>query len=133
MAEWCIGSYVPIFIHFQEPISADIFIQLGIIKGQRSGKVRLVIKMDNKAQHVKLGKWLKSKRQVAGMTEAQLAKVLGRPPSFIQNYEAGKRLEINELVEVAVALKASLHEAVELVEGKKGKKPKGGKKKAAKI
>jgi transcriptional regulator with XRE-family HTH domain len=80
------------------------------------------MKMDTTAQHLKLGKWLKNKRKAAKMTESQLAAIIGRPPSFIQKYEAGSRLELGDLVEVAVALKASLQEAVAVVEGKGGKR-----------
>jgi transcriptional regulator with XRE-family HTH domain len=74
--------------------------------------------MDTTDQNLKLGKWLKAKRKAAGLTPSQLAKVIGRPPSFIEKYEAGGRIEIPHLVEVATILKASLHEAVQLVEGK---------------
>ncbi len=76
------------------------------------------MKIDTAAQRLKLGKWLKSKRLAAGMTQSQLASAIGRTSSFIQKYEAGRKLELIELVEIATILKASLHEAVQLVEGK---------------
>jgi hypothetical protein len=86
--------------------------------GSEHQKGNPITPMDTTDQNLKLGKWLKAKRKAAGLTPSQLAKVIGRPPSFIEKYEAGGRIEIPHLVEVATILKASLHEAVQLVEGK---------------
>ncbi len=46
--------------------------------------------MDTTEQNLKLGKWLKAKRKVAGLTPSQLAKVIGRPASFIKRQGTGK-------------------------------------------
>lgn len=44
-------------------------------------------------------------RRSRGMTQAELAQLLGRPQSFVSKYERGeRRLDIVEVVEVATAL-----------------------------
>ena len=46
-------------------------------------------------------------RREAGVTQAQLAKTLSRPPSFVAKYELGdRRLDVVEFIEIAEALKA---------------------------
>ena len=47
-------------------------------------------------------------RRAAGMTQAQLAKKLSRPPSFVAKYVLGdRRLDVVEFIEIAEALKAA--------------------------
>ena len=44
-------------------------------------------------------------RRAAGLTQAELATRLARPQSFVSKYERGeRRLDVAELIEVAVAL-----------------------------
>ena len=51
--------------------------------------------------------WLVEARRARGITQAQLAKVLGRPQSFISKYERGeRRLDFVEVLEIAAALRA---------------------------
>jgi transcriptional regulator with XRE-family HTH domain len=48
---------------------------------------------------------LRSARREAGLTQAQLAKRLRRPQSFVSKYEQGeRRLDVVEFVDVAAAL-----------------------------
>ncbi len=45
-------------------------------------------------------------RRAAGLTQAELAKKLGRPQSFVSKFEGGeRRLDVIEFLEVARALK----------------------------
>ncbi len=45
------------------------------------------------------------KRHDAGLTQAELARALDRPQSFVSKYETGeRRLDVIELIEVAEAL-----------------------------
>jgi transcriptional regulator with XRE-family HTH domain len=47
-------------------------------------------------------------RKQAGVTQAQLARKLGRPQSFVSKYELGeRRLDIIEFLDVAAALSIS--------------------------
>ena len=50
--------------------------------------------------------WLVEARRARGITQAQLADVLGRPQSFISKYERGeRRLDFVEVLEIAAALR----------------------------
>ncbi len=46
-------------------------------------------------------------RKRAGMTQTELAKALGRPQSFVSNYERGeRRVEVGDFILICQALKA---------------------------
>ncbi|AZO52387.1 MAG: helix-turn-helix transcriptional regulator [Mesorhizobium sp.] len=48
-----------------------------------------------------------SLRKVKGLTQAQVAEMLGRPQSFVAKYEGGeRRLDIIEFLDVTAALDA---------------------------
>lgn len=68
--------------------------------------------MNNINEYEKIAKWLKEKRKQAGLTQAQLAKLLGRHPSFVGHYESGKRLEIVKFFEIVAALNAKPDDAI---------------------
>lgn len=52
----------------------------------------------------RLRQLLIERRQQAGLTQAQLAKRLSKPQSYISKYEKGeRRLDVVELIEVAEA------------------------------
>lgn len=54
-------------------------------------------------------KLLREKRKRAGLTQAQVARTLGRSQSFVSKYEAGQlRLDLVELRSVCHALSTSL-------------------------
>jgi transcriptional regulator with XRE-family HTH domain len=58
-------------------------------------------------QHQKLRELLIGARKKAGLTQAQVAELLGRPQSFVAKYEGGeRRLDVIELIEVTRALGA---------------------------
>jgi transcriptional regulator with XRE-family HTH domain len=71
--------------------------------------------MKNIEAHRRLGNWLKEKRVEAGLSQSQLADLIGRHKTFIGKYEAGRRLEICEFVRISVTLGADPHEGVKLV------------------
>jgi transcriptional regulator with XRE-family HTH domain len=54
----------------------------------------------------RLREWLVDSRRARGITQAQLANLLGRPQSFISKYERGeRRLDFVEVLEIAAALR----------------------------
>ena len=58
-------------------------------------------------QHQKLRELLVAARKKAGMTQAEVAEVLGRPQSFVAKYEGGeRRLDVIAFMQVARALGA---------------------------
>jgi transcriptional regulator with XRE-family HTH domain len=71
--------------------------------------------MNNSLEHALLGTWLKGKREAAGLSQTQVAGLIGRHKSFVGRYEAGSRLEILEFVTIALALKADPREGLGLV------------------
>lgn len=60
---------------------------------------------------------LRGARQDANLNQAELAKKLGRPQSFVSKYESGeRRLDIIELREVCRAMKMNLSDFVKRLE-----------------
>ena len=58
-------------------------------------------------EHQKLRELLIAARKRAGLTQAEVAELLGRPQSFVAKYEGGeRRLDVIELIEVSRALNA---------------------------
>jgi transcriptional regulator with XRE-family HTH domain len=54
---------------------------------------------------------LQKERKKAGLTQAQLAKKLRRPQSYVSKYERGeRRLDVIEFLEVAGAINFDSHE-----------------------
>jgi len=54
----------------------------------------------------RLRAWLVEARRERGISQAQLATLLGRPQSFISKYERGeRRLDFVEVLEIAAALR----------------------------
>jgi len=68
--------------------------------------------VNNINEYQKIAKWLKEKRVQAGLTQVQLAKMIGRHPSFVGHYESGKRLEIVKFFEIVAALNAKPDDAI---------------------
>jgi transcriptional regulator with XRE-family HTH domain len=64
-------------------------------------------------EHKKIGEWLRAKRELAGLSQAQLAAVIGNTKSFVGRYEAGQRLDIIMFTKIALALNAKPCEAFE--------------------
>jgi transcriptional regulator with XRE-family HTH domain len=57
-------------------------------------------------EHAIVGAALAAARTSAGITQAQLARMLRKPQSFVSNYERGqRRLDILELLRIVDALK----------------------------
>jgi transcriptional regulator with XRE-family HTH domain len=49
------------------------------------------------------------RRKEAGLTQAQLARRLGKPQSYISKYETGeRRLDLIEVMDIAMAIKFDL-------------------------
>ena len=54
---------------------------------------------------------LQSARKASGLTQVQLAKLLGRPQSFVSKSERGeRRVDFTELLEFAEAMKLDVDE-----------------------
>ena len=61
---------------------------------------------------------LRQVRVDAGLRQADLAKKLGQPQSFVSKYESGeRRIDVLELHEICVALGLSLTDFVRRLEG----------------
>jgi transcriptional regulator with XRE-family HTH domain len=61
----------------------------------------------------RLREWLVAARSSRGLTQEQLADELGRPQSFVSKYERGeRRLDFVEVLEIADALHADVHDLV---------------------
>lgn len=61
---------------------------------------------------------LRQVRQEAGLTQAKLAGLLGKPQSFVSKYESGeRRLDVLELREICVAVGISLESFIIRLEG----------------
>ena len=57
-------------------------------------------------EHKHVGAALAAARDRAGLTQAQLAKLLRKPQSFVSNYERGqRRIDVLELLRIVDALK----------------------------
>lgn len=57
-------------------------------------------------EYVRLRRLLTTARKTAGLTQSQVADLLGRPQSFVSKYECGeRRLDVIEFLEVARILK----------------------------
>jgi transcriptional regulator with XRE-family HTH domain len=57
-------------------------------------------------------------RRAAGLTQAQLARRLSKPQSFVSKYERGeRRLDVSEFIEVAEALGLDAAKEVERLAG----------------
>lgn len=66
------------------------------------------MRISNASQYRRFRQVIVRARTDAGVTQAQLAKVLRRPQSFVSKYESGeRRLDVIEFVEVALALRTS--------------------------
>ena len=71
--------------------------------------------MKNADAHRRLGGWLKERRLAAGLSQAQVAGLVGRHKTFVSKYEAGRRLEIGAFVAICRAVKADPHDAINLL------------------
>ena len=61
----------------------------------------------------RLREWLIEARHASGISQAQLATLLGRPQSFISKYERGeRRLDFVEVLEIATALQVDARDLV---------------------
>jgi transcriptional regulator with XRE-family HTH domain len=69
--------------------------------------------MNNIREHKKIGEWLKQKRELAGFSKAQLARLIGHHESFVGRFEGGQRLDIIQFTKIALALNAMPCEVIE--------------------
>jgi predicted transcriptional regulator len=79
------------------------------------------IKADSKKNRAIIGGWLRDKREAAGLTQSELAKLISRTAGFVQRYESGSRLELVQMVAISMLLKANPHDAIALLSSKKQK------------
>lgn len=71
------------------------------------------------AAYAELTGILRDTRVEAGISQQQLAELLGEPQSFVSKYESGsRRLDLLELREIAIALGLSLTALVEKFEAR---------------
>jgi transcriptional regulator with XRE-family HTH domain len=79
-------------------------------------------------EHQVVGAALAAARNSAGITQAQLARMLRKPQSFVSNYERGqRRLDILELLRIVDALEADPRNVFDaIVAAKRGVRRRGG-------
>jgi len=62
----------------------------------------------------RLREWLVEARQARGISQVQLANLLGRPQTFVSKYERGeRRLDFVEVLEITAALHVDARDLVE--------------------
>ena len=60
--------------------------------------------------------WLTKQRQLAGISQQQLAERLGKPQSYVSKFENGeRRLDLIELIEICQAINSNPIELVTLI------------------
>jgi len=67
--------------------------------------------MRHAKEHKKIGHWLEAKRLEAGLSKVEVAALLNCDPSFVEDYEAGQRLDIVQFTKITLALNANPNEA----------------------
>ena len=66
------------------------------------------------ARHRRLAELLSERRKASGMTQADVAKALGRHQPFVANIENGdRRVDLIELIDLALIIDFELDEIVE--------------------
>jgi transcriptional regulator with XRE-family HTH domain len=75
-----------------------------------------------------VGATLAAARERAGLTQAQLARLLRKPQSFVSNYERGqRRIDVLELLRIVDALRADPRRVfIEIVARHAGSKRRSG-------
>lgn len=59
-------------------------------------------------------------RKTTGLTQAELAELLGKPQSFVAKYENGeRRIDVIELIDIAAALDFSIADILSKIEPKR--------------
>jgi len=75
----------------------------------------------NIEEHKKIGKWLRERRELAGLSQSQLAELIGCHKSFVGRYEAGRKLDIVQFAKVASAMNLEPCEVIaSCIEGGRG-------------
>lgn len=65
-------------------------------------------------RHKRLAELLATKRKAAGMTQAAVARAMGRHQPFIANIENGdRRVDLAELIDLARIIDFDIHEAID--------------------
>lgn len=68
-------------------------------------------------RHTRLAKLLTERRKAAGLTQAAVAKAMGRHQPFIANIENGdRRVDVVELMELADIIGFEIHELIDELE-----------------
>lgn len=68
-------------------------------------------------RHKRLAEILTAKRKAAGMTQAAVAKAMGRHQPFIANIENGeRRIDLTELIDLARIIDFDVHDVVDELE-----------------
>lgn len=78
----------------------------------------LLLMMKMKTIHTKEYKsfleWLARKRQLAGLSQQQLADSLGKPQSYVSKYETGeRRLDFLEVLDICIIIEADPSQFIE--------------------
>ena len=64
--------------------------------------------------YLRLREWLVEARHARGISQVQLANLLGRPQTFVSKYERGeRRLDFVEVLEITAALHVDARDLVE--------------------
>jgi transcriptional regulator with XRE-family HTH domain len=72
-------------------------------------------------RHEALRRWLVENRKARGLSQAQLAKLIGRYQSFVADLERGqRRLDVVEFLELADAIGFDASKAIRLIAKARG-------------
>lgn len=74
-------------------------------------------------RHKALCAFLTERRKKAGLTQAEVAKRLGRHQSFVAGFESGqRRIDVVELLDIAEAIRFDPRDAIRWIEKTSGRK-----------
>jgi transcriptional regulator with XRE-family HTH domain len=76
----------------------------------------MTTKQEKQDPRKKLGAWIKTKRLAAGLSQIQLAGLIGRSAGFIASMESGKRLDLERYLEMTKAVNVDPHQGITLIQ-----------------
>ena len=76
----------------------------------------MTTKKEKQDPRKKLGAWIKTKRLATGLSQRQLAGLIGRSAGFMEGLESGKRLALEDYLAITKALNVDPHDGITLIQ-----------------